>query len=104
MTSYRRLAQALAQELERHCRGPDPPLCLQWARALLSPPPAGTPLERLGLPTGVRNSLRRAGYRSIEQVAALPDPELQRIRRLGPAGRRALHAALTTWFAPSPHE
>jgi DNA-directed RNA polymerase alpha subunit len=97
MTDYRPLALALAQELERRTPS-DPPVCLQSAREILHLPVALTPLERLELPTVVHNSLRRAGYGAIEQVAALTAADLARIKRLGPTGRRQLQDALSTWF------
>lgn len=105
MTSYRRLAAALAQELQARCPTAEQPACLETARHILQMAPPLTPLERLALPTAVAHALQRAGHTTIEAAAALTPTQLERIRHLGPVGRQHLQQGLAAWFTPSdPHE
>lgn len=56
-----------------------------------------TPLEKLGLSTRTYNTLRRAGYETIEQVYDETDDALSRKRGIGKAAMAEIDLALEEW-------
>lgn len=59
-----------------------------------TPWPEDTPLEQLPLETRTFNGLKRAGYRTVGQVADLADEDLQDIRSFGPGSIADLRQTL----------
>lgn len=56
-----------------------------------------TPLERLNLPTGIYNSLMRAGYQTVESVSCLAPWQLLAIPRIGRGYKDEIIKTLENW-------
>lgn len=57
----------------------------------------GTSLKWLGLATAPYNALRRAGYETIEEVAAMPAWQIAAVPKIGESYVAAIKKALADW-------
>lgn len=84
---------------------------LSWSRNLNADAAVSCPhfipyqaanLASLNLPTLTHNALRRAGYRTTAEVAALSDEQLKAVRNIGTQGLQLIRQALGHWQANTP--
>lgn len=95
----RGILEVLRVFAEREATGaataPDP--AIHAAERLAQRADALSALRRFGADNRTIWGLARAGFESIEVVAATPDDELVGYRGIGPVGVRRLRAAIAAW-------